>query len=96
MCIRDRTKDDLRSDGRLQPPNAGWPAEPLEGYLTLLYDLQNDPGESRNAAQQHPEIVQRLGAAYQAWNSELKTEQILPAQRSTLTNMHGETVQLIF
>lgn len=90
------TKDDLRSDGRLQPPDAGWPAEPLEGYLTLLYDLQNDPGESRNVAQQHPEIVQRLGAAYQAWNSELKTEQILPAQRSTLTNMHGETVQLIF
>ena len=90
------TTHDLRSDGRLQPPDAGWPAEASEGYLTLLYDLENDPGESRNVVEQHPEIAQRLRAAHEAWNSELKTEQILPAQRSTLADMHGETVQLIF
>ncbi len=32
-----------------------------------LYDLQLDPGEKTNIAREHPEIVNRLRAAYDAW-----------------------------
>jgi hypothetical protein len=37
-------------------------AEPVE-----LYRLSADPHEERNLAGEHPEIVQRLTAAIQAW-----------------------------
>ena len=62
----------------------------------MLYDLQNDPGESKNLAVTHPAIVARLRSAYEDWNSDLPEESIIPAKRSTLSEMHGETVQLIF
>lgn len=39
-----------------------------------LFDLQADPGESHNLAAEHPEVVQRLAKAYDAWWAE-----ILPA-----------------
>ncbi|MFM8706869.1 MAG: arylsulfatase, partial [Planctomycetia bacterium] len=32
-----------------------------------LHDLAADPGESRNVAQDHPQIVRRLAAAYADW-----------------------------
>ena len=32
-----------------------------------LYDLQKDPGEKRNVAAQHPEIVKQMRAGYEAW-----------------------------
>ncbi|HTI52461.1 MAG TPA: arylsulfatase [Planctomycetaceae bacterium] len=32
-----------------------------------LYDLRNDPGESRNVIAAHPEIVGKLRAAYEEW-----------------------------
>jgi arylsulfatase A-like enzyme len=88
--------DQLDLARRLPPPTQGWPRTASEGYLTLLYDLQNDPGERENLAAQHPEIVQRLRAAYEQWNTSLPAESILPAIRSTLAEMHGEVVQLIF
>ena len=88
--------EDLRPDGRLQPPVGGWPTDSPHGQLTLLYDLNADPGERRNLALERPEIVERLHAAYEAWNAELAETPILPGVRSTLANVHGETVQLIF
>jgi arylsulfatase A-like enzyme len=36
-----------------------------------LYDLSEDPGESRDVAEKHPEIVKRLGAAMDAIRKEL-------------------------
>lgn len=32
-----------------------------------LYDLQNDLGEQHNLAPEHPQIVERLGASFEAW-----------------------------
>ncbi len=34
---------------------------------TELYDMQADPGERTNIASQHPEIVKRMRADYEAW-----------------------------
>ena len=88
--------EDLDAARRVSPPAEGWPRTAPKGYLTMLYDLQNDPGESKNLAVAHPAIVARLRSAYEDWNSDLPKESIIPAKRSTLGEMHGETVQLIF
>ena len=87
---------ELDAARRVPPPAGGWPRTAPRGHLTMLYDLRNDPGETTNLAAQHPEIVARLRAAYNQWDSTLPTKSILPATRSTLSEMHGETVQLIF
>ena len=88
--------DELDAARRVPPPKGGWPKTAPLGYLTMLYDLRLDPGETTNLAAQHPQIVEQLRAAYEQWNSSLPNESILPGTRSTLSEMHGETVQLIF
>ncbi|NCF33829.1 MAG: sulfatase-like hydrolase/transferase, partial [Proteobacteria bacterium] len=45
---------DLDAARRIPPPPGGWPKLAPNGYLTLLYDLQSDPGETTNIAQEHP------------------------------------------
>lgn len=92
----DFTAADLRSDGRLQPPPGGWPMQAQHGHLTLLYDLLLDPGETNNLAQRHPNVVTRLRGAYDRWASDLPTTVEQGAERSTLADIDGETVQLIF
>ncbi|WOH36023.1 sulfatase-like hydrolase/transferase [Thalassotalea fonticola] len=39
---------------------------------TFLYNLDNDPAESVNLANKHPEIVKRLSAYYQQWQTDIK------------------------
>jgi arylsulfatase A-like enzyme len=87
---------DLREDGRLKPPEQGWPRTSPHGQLQLLYDLVHDPGETRNLADRHPDIVRRLREQHAAWNQGLPQQALSPAIRSTLADMHGKTVQLIF
>ena len=89
-------RSDLNATGRLDPPEGGWPTDSPHGQITLLYDLREDPGETTNLAQPHPEIVARLVREHAEWASELQEQPILPAYRSTLAEMHGEQVQLIF
>lgn len=38
-----------------------------------LYDLYNDPGESKNVAEEHPEIVEQMKNAYDQWWSEVRS-----------------------
>ena len=44
-----------------------------EAYLqgTRLFNLAEDPGESRDLARQNPEITQRLQRLYEAWSEEI-------------------------
>ncbi len=92
----DLRPSDLRADGRLQPPEAGWPTDSPHGQATFLYDLEADAGERQNLASAHPDIVVRLEEALDAWQAGLATEQILPGVRSTIRDIDGEWVQLIF
>ena len=39
-----------------------------------LYDLDADPGEARDVAADHPDVVVRLTAAYAGWFSEVEAE----------------------
>ena len=68
------------------------------GLVTLLYGLKNDPGETTNVADRYPEIVRRLEIKHGEWNAQLLPPDgaILPGIRSTLTEIDGEAVQLIF
>jgi arylsulfatase len=39
-----------------------------------LYDLEVDPGEARDVAAEHPDVVARLRAAYDAWFCEVDAD----------------------
>ena len=90
------TRADLDRTGRLPPPLGGWSMFSTQGQLTLLYDLKNDPGETTNLAEKHPDVVKRLTTEHTSWAKGLKQNPILPAARSTLAKFHGVLVQLFF
>lgn len=49
----------------------------IDGNARLeLYDMRVDPGETTNLAQEHPELVERLDAAYTPLADELKAIQL--------------------
>jgi arylsulfatase A-like enzyme len=52
--------------------NSGW----------QLYDLANDPGEAHDLATAHPQLVQELSAAWDAWNV-----------RNTAPRWHGSATE---
>jgi arylsulfatase A-like enzyme len=39
-----------------------------------LYHMENDPGQEKNIAKQHPELVQELAAKYDAWFADISRE----------------------
>jgi uncharacterized sulfatase len=45
-----------------------------DGSLPELYDLRADPGEQRNVAGEHADIVRRMTAAVVRWHSSLPTD----------------------
>lgn len=49
--------------------------EPYGDHEWQLYDLRNDPTETRDLASQHPDVVRRLSAA---WESAAQTNQVYP------------------
>jgi N-acetylgalactosamine-6-sulfatase len=46
------------------------------GRGTELYDLSLDPSESRNVAEEHPDVVAKMTAKLQAWADELPDEYV--------------------
>ena len=46
-----------------------------------LFDLINDPGESTDVSADHPDIVDRLTAAHEAWRAEMKSAEASRATR---------------
>lgn len=39
-----------------------------------LYDMENDPGQEKNIAKEHPEIVKELAAKYDAWFADISRD----------------------
>ncbi len=70
-------------------------SDPGLGSLTLLYDLEADPGEQENLAGEHPDIVKRLEAAAGEWGKGLG-QPMWPPRRSTLAEIDGVVVQLLY
>jgi arylsulfatase A-like enzyme len=52
-----------------------------------LYDMETDPGQKRDIASEHPEIVQDLSARYDAWFADISSEGL---QRFPLPVGHRE------
>ena len=51
-----------------------------EGQHWQLYDMQNDPGETRNVASEYPDTVTDLATAYERWFTDVtKTPIVRPA-----------------
>jgi len=46
----------------------------IDGNQLLLFDLENDPGERRDLAAQHPDKVATLRQLYLAWENDIKQE----------------------
>ena len=44
----------------------------LAGKHTFLFDLDNDIGETKNLAEQEPEVVRKLQEAIKEWQSQMK------------------------
>ena len=89
---------DLDATGRLPPPDGGWDESMPNGEVLLLYDLLSDPYERINRADAEAGTVSDLQSRLDQWLLELPPVEktILPAIRSTLTDVDGHTVQLIF
>ncbi len=49
----------------INPSNTRMTAEPLQA--SMLFDLEADPGETTNVADQHPELVKRLQSMLKDW-----------------------------
>ena len=58
--IRDRYAELCALQGRGQRTIEGPPRHEL-------YDLASDPGETRDLAAAHPEVVERMKRQYEAW-----------------------------
>ncbi len=80
----------------LRLPEVEFPQDSPNGQLTVLYDLSADISEQTNVADQHPDVVERLETELANWNAELAEETLWPTRRSTLTELHGEIVQLFY
>lgn len=63
------------------------------GQWILLYDLKADPGERRNVAAQHPDVVRRLQRRFEQWDR----ANVAPAytsRRQFHSQVNGHAVQL--
>lgn len=47
--------------------DARWQLVFTNATTHALFDLKNDPGEAKDVAEQHPDVVKRLKAAFDAW-----------------------------
>ena len=65
------------------------------GQLQLLYDLSTDLGERHSVAAGHPEVVERLEAAWAEWN-ERNREPMWNSNRGTVLEIDGVPVELMF
>lgn len=52
-----------------------------------LYDMETDPGEEKNIAKDHPDLVKELSARYDAWFADISSEGL---QRFPLPVGHAE------
>ena len=80
--------------GRLLPLQ-DYPDASPHGQVSLLYDLEDDTGERTNLADQLPERLRDLQDRLDRWEGSL-AQPAWPSNRSTITEINGELVQLFF
>jgi arylsulfatase A-like enzyme len=66
---RDNLAGTMASNMDYRPTDGSEPV-PALGSWPMLYDLQQDPGESYNVTLTHPEVARELGDRLEAWRQE--------------------------
>lgn len=79
-------------EGRLLPVQDRPNASP-HGQVPLLYDLEDDVGERSNLADELPDRLRDLTDRLDRWEESL-AQPVWPSDRSTITEIDGELVQL--
>ncbi len=68
--------------------------DPKGAKAWQLFDVPTDPGEQRDVAADHPEVVRELEAAYDRWwdsvQPQLVNENAVPAQENTFATLYRE------
>jgi len=62
-----------------------------EGEGWELFDMRSDPGESKNVASQHPQVVARLSKAYMKWFKDVTT---VPITRPVIQVGYSEWLEV--
>ena len=88
----DRVDDLTNLLGAPVPDGIRAEVSPL-GQWELLFDVEADPGEHRDLAARHPEVVARLRADFAAWNA-ANVEPIFTSRRQFRAEVNGRRVQL--
>ncbi len=60
------------------------------GALTYLFNLRDDERETRNVAADHPEIVARLGRAFDDWTAQMRPPSFDSERRATISLMPSD------
>ncbi|MBN8608599.1 MAG: sulfatase [Caulobacterales bacterium] len=60
------------------------------GFVTHLFNLRDDPGETRNLAAEHPEIVARLTREFEGWNARMQPPSFDSERRFSAPMAEGE------
>lgn len=90
---KSEVKDDLsRILGSPVPDGVQATIGPL-GQWVLLFDLEADPGETRDVAAQHPDVVKRLAGRFDAWDRS-NVAPMFTSRRQVQTEIGGRGVQL--
>lgn len=76
----------------VQPRGAG--DKPPANTVCELYDLPTDPFEQHDLAADHPEVVERLTRAYQAWFAAMRGERGFALPRIAIGDEHENPVVL--
>jgi arylsulfatase A-like enzyme len=63
------------------------------GQWTLLFDVEADPGEKRDLAAAHPDVVRRLQRRFEAWDR-ANIEPMFTSRRQFHAEVDGRRVQL--
>jgi len=73
----------------IKGPGGGSKAKASDASATAwqLYDMETDPGEERNIANEHPDIVEKLSKLYDAWFADISHDGL---QRFPLPVGHAE------
>ena len=80
---------------RLLLPLRDCPDASPHGQVSLLYDLENDEAERANLADRLPERLRDLQERLDRWEDSLATP-VWPSNRSTITEIDDDLVQLFF
>ena len=80
--------------GKPLPSDVGVDDSPL-GQWKMLFNLDQDIGETRDLSAQRPEIVARLDALYRQWNAR-NPDPAFTSRREFRTEIDGKKVQLVF